>query len=58
MNSKFDGPKQLERVEMLCQTTAADNHIEPIPYGQREWHTNQDRPILEIARREGLVVTS
>lgn len=37
---------------------SADNRIEPIPCGEREWETDQSRPILEIARREGIVITA
>ena len=27
--------------------------IEPIPCGEREWETEEGRPILDIARQEG-----
>ena len=37
-------------------TLAADNRIEPIPCGEREWDSGNGRPILEIARREGVVI--
>ena len=54
---EFDAAKELELVERLWQTTiAADNRIEPIPCGEKEWETDEGRPILEIARREGVVV--
>jgi predicted nucleotidyltransferase len=33
-----------------------DSRIEPIPYGQREWETDGSRPILDIARREGVAI--
>lgn len=32
-----------------------DARIEPIPCGEREWLADGGRPILELARREGLV---
>ena len=35
-----------------------DSRVEPIPCGQREWETDQSRPILEIARREGILVAA
>jgi len=55
---EFDGPRQLTLVERLWQATiSADNRIEPIPCGEREWETDQGRPIIEIARREGVVIT-
>lgn len=37
-------------------TGHADNRIAPIPCGEREWETEEGRPILDIARREGLVI--
>ena len=54
---EFDGPREMTLVEKLWQATiSADNRIEPIPCGEREWETDQGRPILEIARREGVVI--
>lgn len=38
----------------LCIST--DARIEPIACGEREWETNDSRIILEIARREGVVI--
>ena len=56
---EFDGPRELTVVEKLWLATAsADNRIEPIPCGEREWETEQGRPILEIARQEGIVITA
>ena len=55
---EFDGPRELTLVEKLWLATAsADNRIEPIPCGEREWETDGSRPILEIARREGVIIT-
>jgi predicted nucleotidyltransferase len=34
-----------------------DSRIEPIPCGEKEWDRDWDRPILEIARREGIIIT-
>ncbi len=54
---EFDGTKKLGLVEKLWQTRAlADSRIEPIPCGEKEWETDESRPILEIARREGVVI--
>lgn len=54
---EFDGPREIELVKRLWRATAsADNRIEPIPCGQREWEMDQGRPILEIARREGVII--
>ena len=54
---EFDAPREVALIEKLWQATiAADNRIEPIPCGEREWETDQGRPIIEIARREGVVI--
>ena len=56
---EFDGARERALVEKMWQATmSADNRIEPIPCGEREWETDQGRPILEIARREGIVITA
>ena len=55
---EFDGPREVILIEKLWQArTSVDNRIEPIPCGECEWETDQSRPILEIARREGIIVT-
>jgi hypothetical protein len=33
-----------------------DSRIEPIPCGEREWEMETNRPIIEIARRQGIVI--
>jgi hypothetical protein len=56
---EFDGPRDMAIVEQPWQATAmADDRIEPIPCGEREWETDGARPVLEIARREGVVITA
>ncbi len=56
---EFDGPREIALVEKLWQATAlADSRIEPIPCGEEEWETDQGRPIIEIARREGVVIAT
>ncbi len=55
---EFDGLRERTLVEKLWEATiSADNRIEPIPCGEREWERDQGRPIIEIARREGVVIT-
>jgi predicted nucleotidyltransferase len=49
--SEFDGPRDLSLVKALWRATVADDRIEPIPCGEREWESGNGRPILEIARR-------
>jgi predicted nucleotidyltransferase len=35
-----------------------DSRVEPIPCGEKEWETDQTRPILHIARREGVEIVA
>ena len=55
---EFDGSRELSLIKRLWGATATDNRIEPIPCGEKEWETEQGRPILEIARREGIVIAA
>jgi len=56
---EFDGLRELTLIEKLWLATAsADNRIEPIPCGEQEWETDESHPILEITRREGIVITT
>lgn len=56
---EFDGCRDISLVKALWRATgAADNRIEPIPCGEREWETEDSRPILEIARREGITISA
>ena len=56
---ELEGPRELTVVEKLWQAKAsADNRIEPIPCGEQEWETDGSRPILEIARREGVIINA
>jgi len=55
---EFDGSRELSLVKRLWQATTTDNRIEPIPCGEKEWETEQGRPILEIARREGIIIAA
>lgn len=54
---EFDGPRQISLIQSLWRATAVDSRIEPIPCGEKEWEISQSRPILEIARREGCVIS-
>ena len=56
---EFDRACEVAIIEKLWQATiSADNRIEPIPCGEQEWETDQCRPILEIARREGVIIAA
>ena len=55
---EFDGCRELSLVKGLWRATTGDNRIEPIPCGEHEWETDQGRPILEIARLEGVIIAA
>ena len=56
---EFDQPYTIEHVKRLWRATgAADDRIEPIACGENEWETDDGRPILEIARREGIEIAA
>jgi UTP:GlnB (protein PII) uridylyltransferase len=56
---EFNGPRGRTLAEKTWRATiSADSRIEQIPCGQRQWQTNQSRPILAIARRERIVITA
>ena len=55
---EFDGSRDLSLIKTLWRATAGDSRIEPIPCGQREWEIDQTRPVLEIARRQGIIIAA
>ena len=55
---EFDDPYDASFVKAMWRATVADNRIEPIPCGEAEWASGYGRPILEIARQEGVVIES
>lgn len=55
---EFDGSREISLIKALWRATVTDSRIEPIPCGEQEWETDQGRPILEIARREGVIITA
>jgi predicted nucleotidyltransferase len=54
---EFDGKRDFSLIESLWLAREIDSRIEPIPCGEKEWETDESRPILEIARREGITIT-
>lgn len=53
---QFDGSRKSPLANKLWELRAyTDSRIEPIACGEREWETDDSRPVLEIARREGIV---
>ena len=58
VSQHFDGKKDRRETSLLWQLTVdTDSRVEPIPVGEREWIEDDSRAIVEIARREGQVVT-
>jgi predicted nucleotidyltransferase len=55
---EFDGNRQAQLIKNLWRATSADSRIEPIPCGKEEWENDRSRPILEIARNEGVIVAA
>jgi len=59
VSSHFDGRRDFDEVKRLWELTAdIDPRVEPIPVGEREWTEDDSRAIVEIARREGLIIDS
>ena len=56
---EFDESRDDDLVDRLWVLSAhTDSRIEPIACGEREWETDDGRPILEYARREGIVIAA
>lgn len=47
-------PADVELLWLAAATT--DSRIEPIPCGERQWLDDDKHAIIEIARREGLMI--
>ena len=57
ISDKYDKECSREDINILWRTAArTDNRIEPIPVGANRWKTDDKSTIIEIARREGIVV--
>ena len=56
---EFDESRDARLVEKLwLATEVADDRIEPIACGEREWETDESRPIIEIARQKGIEIAA
>jgi len=54
----FDEGIRREDVYRLWELAAhTDNRIEPVPCGERLWREDDSSAIIEIARREGVIIT-
>ena len=57
ISDKYDGEYSREDVNVLWRTAArTDNRIEPIPVGSNRWEIDDESTIIEMARREGIVI--
>jgi len=54
---EFDASKDISLVKALWHAASVDTRIEPIPCGELEWQKEEGRPILDIARRDGILIT-
>ena len=52
----FDQDPRARVGEMWRLAGQVDSHIEPVPVGEKRFKDDEVSPLLEIARREGLVV--
>ncbi len=57
VSPEFDGPPDRNNAFKLWRIAArTDPRIEPIPCGLKQWEEDDSSAIIEIARREGVVV--
>ena len=58
ISPRYDESYSREDINMLWRTAArTDNRIEPVPVGLNRWETDDGSTIIEIARREGIMVS-
>ena len=54
---EFDGKRDRRMTDILWELRAVtDSRVEPIGVGERQWETDDETPIIEIARSEGVEV--
>lgn len=57
ISDKYDKAYSREDINLLWRTAArTDSRIEPIPVGSSRWEADDESTIIEVARREGIVV--
>ncbi len=57
ISPRFDQQQIRSDINLLWRIAArTDSRIEPIPVGQLQYQHNETSTIIEIARREGLVI--
>ena len=58
ISTRYDESFSREDINLLWRTAArTDNRIEPVPVGLNRWKTDDGSTIIEIARREGILVS-
>ena len=58
VSPRFDREYGSSELDALWETAGrVDNRIEPIPCGEAQWALDDERAIIEIARREGEIVS-
>jgi hypothetical protein len=51
-------PKDRHDIDLMWRLAARiDRRIEPIPCGERQWKEDVSSAVVEIARREGEIIT-
>jgi predicted nucleotidyltransferase len=59
VSKKYDNSYSHEDVNKLWRAAArTDSRIEPIPCGVKEWEKDDERIIIEVARREGVKIAA
>ncbi len=54
---EFDGKRDRRLTDILWELRAVtDSRVEPIGVGERQWEEDDETPIIEIARNEGVEV--
>lgn len=55
----FDQVRKREEINLLWREAAhTDSRIEPVPVGEKQWLTDDTSILIEIARREGQIITA
>ena len=58
VSPQFDGKRKREDISMLWRIAArVDSRIEPVAVGQSQYEVDDSSAIIEIARREGEVIS-
>lgn len=59
VSPRFDSVRKRSDVNLLWRIAAvSDSRIEPVPCGKKQWFEDDSSAIIEIARREGELVTA